>query len=401
MDRRDIGAVREGDGTMATHLIGPLPRAVLPIGIRSRIVEDVNGLQMHILEAGEAPGSAGTILLLHGFPELAFCWRRIMPLLARRGYHVIAPDQRGYGRTTPEPVSYDDAVEPYSLLNLAGDMVALVGALGLKGVDAVIGHDFGSLVAGTCALARPDLFRRLALLGTPFAGAPALGTPLGAPPVDDPIHHALLALAAPRRHYLRYYAGPEANEDMWKCPQGVSDMLRGYYHHKSADWANNHPHPLERWSAEQLARMPSYYIMPADQTMAEIAARHMPSEEQVKQCAWLSPADLAVITGEFVRTGFQGGMQWYRSAMRGDMARGLVLFAGQQVECPTLFVAGEGDWAAYQVPGAIETMCARLTSKPISLHFAAGAGHWLQQEQPEMVADILADFLAGRIPPHQ
>lgn len=379
---------------MATNLVGPLPHAILPTGIRSRIVENVNGLQMHILEAGEAPGYAGTILLLHGFPELAFCWRRIMPLLANRGYHVIAPDQRGYGRTTPDPVVYSDAVEPYSLLNLAGDMVALLGALGLNGVDAVIGHDFGSLVAGTCALARPELFRRLALLGTPFAGAPALGTRLGAPPADDPIHAALLALPAPRRHYLRYYAGPEANDEMWKCPQGVSDMMRGYYHHKSADWPNNHPHPLGGWSAEQLALMPSYYIMPANQTMAEIVAANMPSEEQIEECSWLSEADLAVVAGEFARTGFQGGMQWYRSAMRGDMARALGLFAGRRIECLTLFVAGEGDWAAYQAPGAIDTMSARLARKPIPPHFIAGAGHWLQQEQPVMVADMLTAFLA-------
>ncbi|PJG47384.1 hypothetical protein CAF53_03360 [Sphingobium sp. LB126] len=379
---------------MGKNSIDPLPHALLPAGIRSRIVENVNGLDVHILEAGEAPGLAGTILLLHGFPELAFCWRRIMPLLAERGYHVIAPDQRGYGRTTPRPVSYDDAVEPYSILNLAGDMVALLGALGLNAVDAVIGHDFGSLVAGTCALVRPDLFHKLALLGTPFAGAPTLTTPLGTPLANDPIHAALLALAPPRRHYLLYYAGPEANDDMWKCPQGVSDMLRGYYHHKSADWPNNHPHPLGGWSAEQLARMPSYYIMPANQTMAEIAAAHMPSKGEVARCTWLSEADLEIVAGEFARTGFQGGMQWYRSAVRGDMARGLGLFAGRQVQCPTLFVAGEGDWAAYQAPGAIDVMSARLAMKPIKPRFIRGAGHWLQQEQPALLGDMLADFLA-------
>ena len=386
---------------MATQSIEPLPCSMLPTGMRSRIVENVNGLRMHILETGQAPGAAGTVLLLHGFPELAFCWRRIMPLLADRGYHVVAPDQRGYGRTTVSPVSYDDAVDPYSLLNLAGDMVALLGALGLEEVDAVVGHDFGSLVAGMCALARPDLFRRLALLGTPFAGATPLGTPLATVPADDPIHAALLALAAPRRHYLRYYAGPEANEDMWRCPQGVSDMLRGYYHHKSADWPGNHPHPLAVWSAEQLAAMPSYYVMPADRTMAEIAAAHMPSDEQVQACSWLTQADLAVVAGEFVRTGFQGGMHWYRSAMRGDMARGLGLFAGRRIECPALFLAGEGDWAAYQAPGAIETMTARLARTPIPVHFIAGAGHWLQQEQPGAVADRLAGLLMEAPAHHQ
>lgn len=382
---------------MATRSIGPLPQAVLPAGIRSRIVENVNGLRMHILEAGDAPGSAGTVVLLHGFPELAFCWRRIMPLLADRGYHVIAPDQRGYGRTTPDSVSYGDAVAPYSLLNLASDVVALVGALGLNGVDAVIGHDFGSLVAGTCALVRPDLFRRLALLGTPFQGAPPLGTPLGPPPTDDPIHAALLARPAPRRHYLLYYTSPGANDDMWKCPQGVSDMLRGYYHQKSADWPGNRPHPLDGWSAGQLALMPAYYIMPADRTMAEIAAASMPSEDQIRTCSWLSEADLAVVAAEFARTGFQGGMQWYRSAMRGDMARDLGLFAGRRVECPALFMAGEGDWAAFQTPGAIDAMSAHLARQPISPRFIVGAGHWLQQEQPVIVADMLMDFLTGTL----
>lgn len=386
---------------MTTKRIAPLPRDILPAGIRSRMVENVNGLNMHILEAGEAAGSAGTILLLHGFPELAFCWRRLMPLLAERGYHAIAPDQRGYGRTSPVPVSYSDAVEPYSLLNLAGDMVALLGALDLSYVAAVVGHDFGSLVAGTCALVRPDLFHRLALLGTPFAGAPALGTAVGGPPADDPIHAALLALPAPRRHYLLYYAGPDANRDMWNCPQGVSDMLRGYYHLKSADWPDNRPHPLAAWSAEQLALMPPYYVMPATQTMAEIAAAHMPSGDQIATCSWLTEADLAFVAGEFRRTGFQGGMQWYRSAMRGDMARGLGLLAGRKVECPAIFIAGEGDWAAFQAPGAIEAMSAHLARRPITPHFVAGAGHWLQQEQPLPVADMLTAFLGETSPDSQ
>jgi len=384
---------------MTTKRIAPLSQDILPASIRSRMVENVNGLHMHILEAGEAAGSAGTILLLHGFPELAFAWRRIMPILAERGYHVIAPDQRGYGRTSPEPVSFSDDLEPYSLLNLAGDMIALLGALDLPCVAAVVGHDFGSLVAGTCALVRPDLFHRLVLLGTPFAGAPALGTVLPQPPADDPIHPALLALPTPRRHYLHYYAGPEANGHMWNCPQGVSDMLRGYYHHKSADWPYNQPHPLAAWSAEQLALMPTYYVMPANQTMAEVAAAHMPSKDEVTTCSWLTEADLAFVAGEFARTGFQGGMQWYRSAMRGDMARGLALFAGRKVERPAMFIAGEADWAAFQAPGAIETMSAHLARKPITPRFVEGAGHWLQQEQPLAVADRLTVFLQETPPP--
>lgn len=380
------------DVQVANIDIGPLPGHLLPAGVRSRIVEDVNGLAMHVLEAGER-GAAGSLLLLHGFPELAFCWRRLMPLLAAQGYHVVAPDQRGYGRTSAAPVSFEDPVEPYAALNLASDMVALVGRLGLAHVDAVVGHDFGSIVAGACALSRPDLFRRLALLGTPFPGAPMLGAVLGSAPFDDPIHVQLAALPEPRRHYWRYYVGPLANQEMWRCPQGVRAFLRGYYFQKSADWPGNHPHPLERWSAGELARMPPYYCMPADRTMAEVAWADMPTQEQAESCAWLSETDLDVVAGEFARTGFQGGLQWYRSAMNGAMARGLSLFAGRKVEVPVFFATGAADWATFQTPGALEMMRTGLARMPVAVHFVPGAGHWLQQEQPGALRDLLTPFL--------
>lgn len=379
---------------MANIDTAPLPDHLLPAGVRSSVLDDVNGLAMHVLEAGER-GGGGSILLLHGFPELAFCWRRLMPLLAALGYHVVAPDQRGYGRTSPAPVPYDDPIEPYATLNLAADMVALVGRLGLRRIEAVVGHDFGSIVAGACALARPDLFRRLVLLGTPFPGAPALGDTLARPPSEDSIHAQLAALPEPRRHYWRYYAGPLANEEMWRCPQGVRAFLRGYYFQKSADWPGNHPHPLEGWNAGELARMPSYYCMPADRTMAEIVAADMPTQEQARGCAWLSEFDLDVVAGEFARTGFQGGLQWYRSAMSGAMARGLSLFAGCKVQAPVLFIAGAGDWAPYQSPGALEAMRSRLALAPVPIHFVPGAGHWIQQEQPARLVEMLAPFLSN------
>lgn len=373
--------------------ISPLPQSVLPAGIRSRFVEGVNDLAMHVLEAGSPEGSAGTILLLHGFPELAYCWRRLMPLLAMRGFHVVAPDQRGYGRTTPAPVAFDDPVWPYSLHHLASDIVALVGLLGVSHVAAVVGHDFGSLVAGASALARPDLFHRLAMLGTPFPGAPGLQSPRGGAPADDPIHAALRALPSPRRHYLQYYAGREANHDMWRSAQGVGALLRGYYHHKSADWSGNRPHPLDGWTAEQLARMPSYYVMPADRSMAQIAAAHAPSAAVAAACEWLTAQELGFIADEFERTGFQGGLHWYRSAMRGEMARDLAVLAGVRLPRPTTFIAGEGDWAAYQAPGALETMIQHLAHRPTPATFIRGAGHWLQQERPEALAEALAAFL--------
>ena len=139
-----------------TQDLPPLP---LPAGIRSRMVPGINGLTMHVLEAGfETPGRPA-VLLLHGFPELAFSWRKVMGPLAAAGYHVIAPDQRGYGRTTGWDADYDGDLRAFSLLNLVRDALGLVSAFGLRSVTAVVGHDFGASVAAWCALVRPDVFR--------------------------------------------------------------------------------------------------------------------------------------------------------------------------------------------------------------------------------------------------
>ena len=125
----------------------PLDSAVLPAGVRSRFVPDINGLSMHVLEAGSAaPGRPG-VLLLHGFPELAYSWRKIMPALAAAGHHVIAPDQRGYGRTTGWSANYDDDLRPFRLLNAVRDALGLVAALGYRSIAGVVGHDFGASIA--------------------------------------------------------------------------------------------------------------------------------------------------------------------------------------------------------------------------------------------------------------
>lgn len=153
--------------------------AQLPAGVRSRRVDGVNGLSVHLLEAGE-PGRPA-LMLLHGFPELAWSWRKVMPRLAEAGYHVIAPDQRGYGRTTGWDGRFDGDLASFRQLSLAQDILELVFALGLTQVRAVIGHDFGSSVAAHCALVRPDLFRSLAMMSAPFGGTPA-PEPVAAPP---------------------------------------------------------------------------------------------------------------------------------------------------------------------------------------------------------------------------
>ena len=192
--------------------IGPIPAVLLPPGVRSRMVPDVNGLAFHVLEAGWEEAGRPIALLLHGFPEIAYSWRHVMVPIARAGYHVIAPDQRGYGRTSPEPVRYEQDLAPYRILNLVRDMVALVAALGAGPVSGVVGHDYGASVAAACALVRPDLFRTLVIMSAPFAGSPSW--PLPPPRTRDPVNGELAALDPPRKHYQAYFATDAANADM-------------------------------------------------------------------------------------------------------------------------------------------------------------------------------------------
>src|SRR5579872_1114660 len=142
----------------------PLDASALPAGIRSRQVERINGLDVHILEAGFQTPGRPCLLLLHGFPELAYSWRKIMVPLAEAGFHVVAPDLRGYGRTTGWSANYDDDLTPFRMLNAVRDALGLVAALGYRETAAVVGHDFGAGVAALCALVRPDVFRSLALM---------------------------------------------------------------------------------------------------------------------------------------------------------------------------------------------------------------------------------------------
>jgi pimeloyl-ACP methyl ester carboxylesterase len=359
-------------------------------GIRSRFIQGVNGLDIHLLEAGFDEPGRPCILLLHGFPELAYSWRKVMLPLAAAGYHVVAPDQRGYGRTTGWDADYDVDLVSYRMLHLARDALGLLFALGYPNVAAVVGHDFGSSVAAHCALIRPDVFRSVVLMSAPFGGPPEVKAD-GATPPD--IHAALAALPRPRKHYQWYYSTRPANDDMVGAPQGMHDFLRGYYHHKSADWAGNEPYPLSAWTADELAKMPTYYIMEHGQTMAETVAAEMPTADEIAACAWLREDELAVYAGEFTRTGFQGGLNWYRARTSGKFTADLEIFSGRTIDVPAYFIAGASDWGIYQAPGSIEAMRDKACSAMTDVHLLPGAGHWVQQEQPGAVSALLLSFL--------
>jgi pimeloyl-ACP methyl ester carboxylesterase len=364
-------------------------------------VDDVNGLRVHVLEAGFETSGRPALVLLHGYPELAFSWRHVMGPLADAGYHVFAPDVRGFGRTTPVPVAYTDDLRPFGTFNKIKDTLALVSAMGYRSVAAVIGHDAGSPLAGWCACARPDVFKAVAMMSAPFGGAPTLPfntanapRPSAAAAPGDSIYDDLARLTPPRKHYQRYYQTAEANENMWHPPQGIHAFLRAYYHVKSADWKENHPAPLAGRTADEWAKLPGYYIMDLDKGMAEQVAPEMPSAAEIAASRWLPEADLAVYAEEYGRTGFQGGLNGYRGSPSGV---DLQIFAGRTIDVPSTFMGGKSDWGVYQSPGALERLETTVTTRYMGTHLVDGAGHWVQQEQPAVLSRLLLDFLRSAV----
>ena len=216
---------------------------------------------MHALEAGFETPNRPAVLLMHGFPELGYSWRHVMLPLAEAGYHVIAPDQRGYGRSGGTDVKFDDDLAPFSTLNRVRDMLALINALGHRIGGA--GRRPRFRIAGR-GLVRADPARRVPIGGDDERAVRrrrhrCRSTPptsrrsrrRAAPTECD---DELAKLSPPRKHYQTYYTTREANENMWHPPQGIHDFLRAYYHAKSADWPANKPFPLAANSASRAWR---------------------------------------------------------------------------------------------------------------------------------------------------
>jgi pimeloyl-ACP methyl ester carboxylesterase len=359
-------------------------------------------MTVHILEAGyETPGRPA-VLLLHGFPELAYSWRKVMPSLAAAGYHVIAPDQRGYGRTIGWDDSYDADPDPFRILNMTRDAIGLVYALGHRSVAMVVGHDAGAPVASWSALIRPDIFRSITIMSSPFEGAPSLpfdtanGAPVPRPAItDDELDAELAKLNPPRKYYQNYQRTRGANDDMLHAPQGLHAFFRAYYFYKSADYKGNSPHPLKARTAEEMAHIPTYYVMEKAKGMAATVAPFMPPADYSASCKWLTEAEVDVYTTEYGRTGFTGALQGYR-VRRGSDPRSIAemrTFSDRTVDVPSQYIAGKSDWGVYQTPGAVDKMRNSACTRMVGFHLLDGAGHWVQQEQPELVSALLVQFL--------
>ena len=247
---------------------------------------------------------------------------------------------------------YDGDLAGFRFLNLVRDAIGVVFALGPSHRSRPSSATISApRVAAYAALVRPDIFKRMVLMSAPFGGPPvpfdaASRRGQGARHPCRPRGAAAAAQALPV-----VLLDPAANDNMWKAPQGVHDFLRAYYHHKSADWKANKPFELKGWTAEELAKMPTYYIMDLADGMAETVAKEMPSAGEIAANTWLTEDELKVYSGEYERNGFQGGLHWYRVRTTGRFNGELEVFAGRTVDVPSTFISGRSDWGIYQSPG--------------------------------------------------
>jgi pimeloyl-ACP methyl ester carboxylesterase len=304
-----------------------------------------NGIQMHVAEQGEGP----VVVLCHGFPELWHSWRHQIGPIADAGYRVVVPDQRGYGRT-----ERPEAIEAYDIVQLTGDLVGLLDALEVD--DAVfIGHDWGAPVVWNLSLLAPARVRAVAALSVPF-------TPRSH---RDPIS-ALEEAFAGRFFYILYFQTP-----------GVADA------ELAADVDATFRRLLRSPSgALRSAVVSSEQERPTGFLSTMSAPGALPS--------WLTAQDLEHYVTEFTRTGFTGGLNWYRNLSRNW--RLTESLDGAKVAVPALFLWGEHDPVALFMSDAhLDTWVPDLRAK-ITL---AGAGHWVQQERPAEVNGALLAFLAS------
>lgn len=307
--------------------------------IKHRFVQ-TNGIRMHIAEAGEGP----LVVLCHGFPECWYSWRHQIPALAEAGYHAVAPDQRGYGQTD-RPAASDQ----YTLLHLVGDIVGLLDALD-ENSAVIAGHDWGALVAWNAALMRPDRFRAVAGMSVPYV-------PRG--PVSM---LQALRTAAGEDFYMVYFQKPGQAEAVLE--REVRTSMRAILYAASGDALPEH-----RWNGVGLG--------------VDLLAASGP----IPLPPWLTEADIDFYTGEFERTGFTGGLNWYRCL---DLDWELTApFDGARITQPSLFIAGKED-GVLRFPG----MSVALPGLRNTL-LLDGCGHWVQQERPAEVNAALLDFLAA------
>ena len=321
-------------------------------GTTHRFVE-ANGIRMHIAEQGAGP----LVVLCHGFPEAWYSWRHQLPALADAGFHAVAPDMRGYGQT-----DRPREIDQYTLLHLVGDMVGLLHALGEESA-VIAGHDWGAPVAWHAALLRADRFRAVIGLSVPFRPRGPVRPTTAMPQTDEAIFYQL------------YFQEPGLAET--ELERDVRRSVCRLLYTASGD---------VRPDDAPFAHPESVGMVPRDGGLLGAMAepRTLPS--------WLSEADIDFYAGELTRTGFRGGLNWYRNIDRNWEL--LAPFAGARVTVPALYVAGDRDLVvAFR---GMDRLLPNLTAFVPRLRktlMIPGCGHWTQQERPGDVNRAMIEFL--------
>jgi pimeloyl-ACP methyl ester carboxylesterase len=309
---------------------------------------DTNGIKMHIAEQGQGP----LVIMCHGFPELGYSWRHQLPALAEAGFHAVAPDQRGYGQT-----DCPEAIEAYNILQLVGDIVGLVHTLGEEKA-VIVGHDWGAPVAYNCALLRPDIFHALILLSVPYSPRSWGSTR----PTE-----AMKNMAGDNQFYIVYFQKPGRVEK--ELEADVRETMVKTLYSLSGD-----PPPEKRWN----------FLFGKDQKFVDTV--YMPDTLP----EWLTEKDIDVFTEGFKRTGFRGGVNWYRNIDRNWELTPFL--SGAKIHQPSLFIAGELDGVIVMSRAAFDNLESAVPNLRQKI-LIPGAGHWVQQERPQEVNDALIDFL--------
>jgi pimeloyl-ACP methyl ester carboxylesterase len=314
--------------------------------LRHRTIE-TNGIRMHLAEQGEGP----LVLLCHGFPELWYSWRHQLEALAEAGFHAVAPDMRGYGQT-----DRPEAIEQYTLLHMVGDMLGLVDALGADNA-VIVGHDWGAPVAWHAAQLRPDRFRAVLGLSVPFRARGKARPTSVMPQTDDAVWYQL------------FYQEPGVAEAEYD--RNVRTIFRTARVFISGD------------------------APPGTPPFGMVARRRDPSRwnlEPPPLPSWLTEADVDFYTAEFTRTGFRGGLNWYRNIDRNWEL--LAAFDGLGVTVPALYIAGERD-VVMKFPGMDRHIAdlAKFVPQLRRTITLSGCGHIVQEERPREVNAAMIDFL--------
>jgi pimeloyl-ACP methyl ester carboxylesterase len=318
-----------------------------------------NGIRLNIAEQGNGP----LVLLCHGFPESWYSWRHQLDALAAAGFHAVAPDMRGYGKTdAPE------AIDQYTIFHLVGDLVGLLDALEAR-TAVIVGHDWGATVAWQAARLRPDRFRAVAALSVPYR------------PRSEARPTSVMPRTADAQFYQLYFQKPGVAEaELERDPRAtVRTMLYG---------ASGEGAAAVRAAAASGEAAADLSMVPNDGGFLRgaVAPATLP--------AWLSEADIEFYAGEFKRSGFRGPLNYYRNVDRNWEL--MAAFAGVPVTVPALYVAGDRDMVV-AFPGTDQLLANLKHFVPAlrNIQMLPGCGHWTQQERPSEVNAAIIDFLRG------